>query len=442
MDIQSFIDLLFVEARKQGAEQYQIKYAETERSELQIFEQKVSKQVAAKVQKLNLAVKVGDKVGHFVSECFEPSEIPFIVSEAIANAKLLDCDEKFFFYDGQGEYKKLKPYAPLADKLKDFDVVAYLKKAEKLAYDADERIKQVIATAFHKKSNKLIMRNSLGLDLQEENKSASAYIFLSAQDESGVKSFSHAVCFDKPEDFEPKNLVMPAVEQVLAHLSPTEIVPQKTAVVFENKQFAGLLGEMADIFDAYEVDCGKSQLKGKIGEQIASSLVTIVDDPWLVGGFATEAFDGDGVPTKYKEVVKGGVLQTFLYGLSMADKHQCASTGNGSGAQGAKIFNFYLKNGETSFSELLALAENGVFIDKIKGLGVGFNAVTGDVSAAAEGFVIEKGKVTKPLKQFTFSCNIYQLLKDIRAIGNDLEFYCSQVGSPSVLVDNVTIVNS
>ena len=60
-------------------------------------------------------------------------------------------------------------------------------------------------------------------------------------------------------------------------------------------------------------------------------LVSIVDDPWLEGGLATVSFDGEGVPTKYKELVSDGVLQGFVYGLALADKHKTVTTGNGGG---------------------------------------------------------------------------------------------------------------
>lgn len=96
-EINDFIDALFAEARKQGLDEWQVKYVESESSDIQVFEQKVSKQGASAVRRLNLAVKAGDKIGHFVTECFDVAEAAFIVGEAAANAALMDCDEKFFF---------------------------------------------------------------------------------------------------------------------------------------------------------------------------------------------------------------------------------------------------------------------------------------------------------------------------------------------------------
>ena len=151
-EINDFIDALFAEARKRGLDECQVKYVESESSDIQVFEQKVSKQGASAVRRLNLAVKAGDKIGHFVTECFDVAEAAFVVGEAAANAALMDCDEKFFFYDGHGEYRAVHPYRPQDDRLAALDPAAYLREAERLAYAADKRIHQVIYTSFYKKS--------------------------------------------------------------------------------------------------------------------------------------------------------------------------------------------------------------------------------------------------------------------------------------------------
>ena len=78
-EINDFIDALFAEARKRGLDECQVKYVESESSDIQVFEQKVSKQGASAVRRLNLAVKTGDKIGHFVTECFDVAEAAFVV---------------------------------------------------------------------------------------------------------------------------------------------------------------------------------------------------------------------------------------------------------------------------------------------------------------------------------------------------------------------------
>lgn len=441
MEINAFIDMLFAEAECLGIKEYQVNYTEEEETEIRVFDQKISLQSAAETRVLKFSVLIDDKIGCLTTECFEAEEAAFIVQEAAANARLMDCDEKFFFYGGGGIYKEVKPYCPLSDKLQELNVVEYLKEAERLAYETDKRIHQVTFVRYFQNSHRRIIRNCKGLNVQYSARFANAYIELAAKDDKGLKSYGYSVSFDKDEDFDPAYVANRAAVKVLSHLNAVDVKSQKTAVIFENRRFAEFLKAIKSIFDAYFVETGQSQLKGKVGKQIASEKLTLVDDPWLEGGFGTVPFDGEGVPSQYKDVIKNGVLKTFLYGLCMADKHKCKTTGNGTGSQAAQTFNFYIENGKLSPEELLKELGNGVYIDKIIGLAPAVNWVTGDVSAAAEGYLVQDGKLGKALNQFTFSCNLYQLLKDIREIGNDLSFYCSPVGSPSVLVDNITVAS-
>lgn len=442
MEIKEFIDKLFIAAQKQGLKEYQIIYGESEHNNLQVYEQKVLEQNNNVANGLNFAVRINGKVGRFSLEEFVEENIDLVISEAVANAKLLECEEDFFFYDGKGEYKKVKPYEPMKNELDKLDKLEFLKTLEKRAYELDERINKVIATRYSLGSGRIIMRNSLGLDLEDSSSWAGASLYVSAKSDEIIKTYGDGVSFDKMEDFNPEILAQQVVKKALARLDCVGVDSQKTSVIFENKTFAAILGNISSMFSSYSVDTGKSKLKDKIGEKIANEKVTIIDNPWLENGYKTMAFDGEGVPTQYKEIVKNGVLQTFLYGLSMANKYKTSSTGNGTGGLGTKVFNFYLENGDCPKDELLNKLGNGVYIDKLNGLNGGISIVSGDFSMGAEGFLVEKGKITKALSQFTVSGNIYQLLNDVEELGNDLDFDQSPLGSPSVLINNITIANN
>lgn len=85
---------------------------------------------------------------------------------------------------------------------------------------------------------------------------------------------------------------------------------------------------------------------------------------------------------------------------------------------------------------------SGICVDRLNGLGVAVDTVSGNLSVAAEGFLVRDGKKAAALNQFTIACNIYDVLKNIREVGNDLTFYCSSSGSPSVLVDGITVAGA
>ena len=106
---------------------------------------------------------------------------------------------------------------------------------------------------------------------------------------------------------------------------------------------------------------------------------------------------------------------------------------------GISTFNLYLENGKTSFEDLLGKLDNGILITGFSGLHSGLNSISGDFSLATEGFLVENGKITKSLNQITAAGNFFELLKDIECIGNDLKFNLSSVGSPSILVKNISV---
>jgi PmbA protein len=215
-------------------------------------------------------------------------------------------------------------------------------------------------------------------------------------------------------------------------------------VVIKNEVLADILECFSGCFFAESVQKGFSMLKGKVGEAIASDKVSIADEPLLESGYATTAFDSEGVASYNKLVVENGKLVTYLYNLKSANKDGVKSTGNGFKSSykdtvSTAVTNFYIKPAEKSYDELVAELGNGLIITEVAGLHSGANGITGDFSLAASGFLVENGKVIRPVEQITVASNFFDMLKDIEEIGSDLYFSSSAVGAPSVIVKNINI---
>lgn len=441
MNIETFIDEIVKNCDERGLKKYQIIYSQSESDSLSVFEQKVLKNSSSNSLSLSIAVIINGKVGKFSTNRFNEDDVNMIVKNAIMNAEVINNEDEAFFYDGSGDYVECKPYSPIISELDKLDKLEYLKQLENKAYELDSRVNKVISAAYSFSKSFFIMRNSLGLNLKKENVSAFSSLYLSVKKDEETKTYSNFVDFRELKEFNPSFLAEKTVKEAVKKLGGINIPSQKGMVIFNNEMFASFLDSILGIFSSYSVDRGFSQLKGKLGEKVASSKVTIIDNPHMENGYATTSFDGEGVPTKYKEVVKNGILETFLYNLSMANKYKTISTGNGSGGLGIRTFNFYLNKGSISELELIKKLGNGVYIDDITGMHAGLEIVSGDFSFGAKGFLVQDGKITKPLNQFTISGNLYKVLEDIVEVADNLEFVGDPVGSPSVLVDNITIAN-
>ena len=205
-----------------------------------------------------------------------------------------------------------------------------------------------------------------------------------------------------------------------------------------------LLSTFSGIFNADSAQKGLSLLKNREGDMIASPIVTIVDDPLLENGMASTPFDDEGVATFKKEVVLNGKLITLLHNLKTANKAGVKTTGNGiksSYSSPISIYptNFYIEKGDKSLDEIIKDIDEGLMVTSFAGLHSGANSVTGDFSLAAKGFYIKEGKKVFPVEQITVAGNYFDLLKDIEAIGEDLEFPMSSIGSPSVVIKELSV---
>ena len=323
--IEIYMDKLEEACRQKGIEHFEIRYRQEANTTIQVYEQKVSDARDNSSESISLSVLHHGKKGRFETADFNEAFIPLAVDEALENAQAIDTEETFFFHDGSGDYKEVVRYQPLPQ-LEGIDKIQYLKDLERLAYAADKRVNKVIKTCFVQSCRRLDIRNSLGLKLSRKNDSAYAYIYLSAQNGNIIKTDSEAVCFNRPQDFKPETLVTEVVPRLVSRLDVTDVKSGRSNVIFDKEVAGDLLEAIQAVFSSYHLDIGATKFKGKIGEKVASSLVTIIDNPWLEGGLSTASFDGDGVPTQYKELLKDGVLQGFVYGLALADKHKVQTT--------------------------------------------------------------------------------------------------------------------
>ena len=201
------------------------------------------------------------------------------------------------------------------------------------------------------------------------------------------------------------------------------------------------------IFSADRVQKDISALKGKIGQMIASEMITLVEDPHRTGAMASSSFDSEGVPTVPKRIIDNGVLKTYLYNLKTAHKDGVKSTGNASkgtykGTIGTAPSNIYIEPGKVPFENLIGSIEEGVFIVGFQGLHAGLDSISGDFSLQCHGFEVRNGKLGKPVSQITVSGNFFEMLNAIDAIADDLIFSIMAndfMGAPSIRINKMAI---
>jgi PmbA protein len=230
-----------------------------------------------------------------------------------------------------------------------------------------------------------------------------------------------------------------AARRTVAKLGAAKIETGPLPVVFDPEAGRALLRTLFGVISGGAIYRKSSYLLDREGTAVASPLVTVVDDPLIRRGPGSRLYDGDGLAVRKNVVVENGRLETYLFDTYSARKlgrksNGCAGRGVG-GAPHVTTSNFILQKGAASPAEVRGV-ERGLYVTEM--MGFGFNAVTGDFSRGAGGFLIEKGQLTQPVTEVTISANFDELWKSIDAVGDDLEMR-SSTACPTFRVSRMMI---
>lgn len=322
--------------------------------------------------------------------------------------------------------------------------IALAKRAEAAAYAKDPRITSSEGASFGRSSAHSVLATSGGFLGQKSGTYQSLSVQAIADDAEGKKRngsyWTGSRFMDELED--PEFVGREAADRALRFLGSAKMDTGVVPVVFEKDAARAIIGLIASCVLGDGIYRRRSYLADRLGQRIGSELLTLIDDPLLPRGPGSRAFDGEGRPVARRVVAESGILQTFLLDTYSARKLELAPTGSASGGGGiphASTSNFYLAAGDLEPDALLRDIRRGLYV--VRMMGFGFDPVTGDFSRGAEGFLIEDGKLTRPVGEITISRNLGDLLGGIDAVAKDLEFKTS-IASPSFRVDAMTIGGS
>ena len=145
-------------------------------------------------------------------------------------------------------------------------------------------------------------------------------------------------------------------------------------------------------------------------------------------------------------LIDGGVLRTFVHNAYSARRARTTSTGNAvrgfRSTPSVGCLSLVPVPGSTSVHDLLASVDDGMLVQEVSGMHSGVNPVSGDFSTGAEGLRIRGGQLAEPVREFTIASTLQKMLRDIRAVGDDLTFLPMNSAGVSLVIDDVTISGS
>jgi PmbA protein len=402
---------------------------------------------------LGLRVFLGKRSASASTSDLTPDGIRQLVEGAIALARVTE-EDPFTGMPEPGEFGAIK-----ADQHLYFDDVYSLPNAERIewarcaeaaAMAADPRITNSDGGSFDAATGRKVLANSRGFIGSYRTSYAGVSAAPLAVDTNGAMQrdgwWSSARSFALLDT--PESVGAEAARRTVRRLGARRVPTQNVPIVFAAEVARSLIGSIFEAATGDAIWRHASFLAGKLGEAIAHSSITIVDDhtmmlPSGVGGFGTSPFDGEGLPSRRTVFVENGVLRHYLLNTYAARKLGMRSTHNASrglaGAPGIGCGNLYLEPGTQTKEEIIAAIPAGLYVTSLMGFGT--NTVTGDYSRGATGLWIENGQLTHAVEEVTVAGNLGEMFQNVTAIGNDLEFR-SAIASPTLRIDGMTIAGA
>ncbi|HYX43517.1 MAG TPA: metallopeptidase TldD-related protein, partial [Acidimicrobiales bacterium] len=247
-----------------------------------------------------------------------------------------------------------------------------------------------------------------------------------------------------PEDLDVARAADDAVERATRMLGATKPPSARVAVVLDTRVTTTLLRVLSATLSGEAVLKGRSLFAHRVGEEVGVPGLTLVDDPTDPEAYGAAPYDAEGLACRRNVLVEDGVLRGFLYDTYAARRARVAPTasavrGGFKTTPGVGSRAFSLAPGDKTQEEIVAEVGEGLFVQSVSGVHSGVNPVSGDFSVGAEGLVIRGGALAEPVREVTIASTLQRMLRDVVAVGGDLEWLPGGAAGVTLAVAGVSM---
>lgn len=435
MTLEQFREKAFAYALEQGCDAAETYFEEGDSFSVNARDGEIDRYSVSRRAGLSLRVQLNGSDGYAYTEALEDPEQ--LVLRAMDNAKIIESKDDHPM-QGCCSYVEVEAAPHALETATEARKIKLALDMEQHARKADPRVQRVVHCRVGTARGHIEIHNTCGLAAVRDESIGYCYVSPLLSEGGEVKT-GFAVRMGK-EATQAAACAKAAVRDAAEKFGASPVPSGEYRILLKTEAASDLFEGFVPMFSADEAQKGCSLLAGKEGQRIGAETVTIVDDPFHP--VAPRAFDGEGTPCVKKTVVEAGVLKTLLHNLKTAKKAGVESTGNASRASAASAVGIgptvmYVQPGTARYANLVRLLNNGLIITSIEGLHAGLDTISGDFSLKAEGFLVEDGRIVRPVSQITVAGNFVRLLSDVERVGGDLRFQFGSGGfaaSPSLLV--------
>ncbi len=367
------------------------------------------------------------------------------LEEARDNAKFSSIDEHAGIATSDGVTPKVLELWD--DQLADYPNEKKIELAielERLVRSGDQRIRQVVSSDYGDAAGESAIASSNGIAATSRETTCYVSADVVAGEGDDTQTGGGYSIGRGPVDIDLAKASGDAIDRATRLLGATKPVSSRLTVIFDPRITATLISIIAGTLSGEEVARGRSLFADRIGEEVAVTSLTLVDDPTDVRAFGASSIDAEGLACRRNALIESGKLTQYLYDSYSARIGGTVSTGSAvrSGFKsipGVGARALCLVPGDLDQSAMIATIDSGLLVQGISGVHSGVNRVSGDFSVGAEGVMIRNGHLAEPVREITIASTIQKMLQNVLAIGSDLEWLPSSAAGVSLAISDISM---
>lgn len=280
--------------------------------------------------------------------------------------------------------------------------------------------------------------NNKGVDISTDSHCYELYAEASAQENNNVSTYSESILVSDKEKIDFSEIINNVLKLASIATQKRKLETKKYDIVLSSNVASRIIDHLQDMLSAELIHQKKSCLENKLNEKVFSNKLTILEEPRNKDYPGYIIFDKEGTPTSNKELIKNGVVKSYLYDIKEAKVDKISSTGNK--YNGIAGRNMYIVPGDKKLEDLLKTIDNGIYITHYMGsMGSSINTTSGNISMQIFGYIIENGQLICGFEPAVLTTSIFEILSNIEEIGNDLKFIMRSSASPSLYIKCISV---
>ena len=428
--------------------QIEVYVEHSQTTSIKVYDREVESIVTGEPRGVGVRYVHEGRTGYAYTGGVSQAALAWVVAQAADNSRAAEVDEFAALAGAPAGYPAVEGLwrpALLTTSVEDKVRLALEAEARALAVGG---IATVEESAYVDSASRVAIVSSTGVEAYEEQTFCYVYLQAHAQRGSETQTGMGFMTAREPAEVQAETAGREAAENAMRLLGAAPCPTGRYTVVLDREVASSVVAFVAQALTAEAVQKGRSLFAGRMGQQVGSSLLTVVDDGLHPEGMATSPFDGEGVPQQSTPLIERGVLRGFLHDTYTAAKEGGAARSTGNAARGSyrsspgvSTSNLIVTPGEGDLEELFARVGSGLYVVSVTGLHSGANPVSGEFSVGATGLLIKDGVLASPVREVTIASDLLSLLANVNDCAGDARWipFGGSVLTPSIAIADVAV---